>query len=174
MANTYIAIATVTVGSGGAANITFSSIPQTYNDLKLIFSLREAASNGVVKVTFNGSTTGYSAKQLVGAGGSGVSSNNNYTGGGTFWGAEGTSVISGFTDSTFSNCEIYIPNYTSSNNKSISADSVIENNASVSYVSLSAGLWSNSAAITSITIVQYTGNNFVQYSTATLYGIKNS
>ena len=33
MANTYVAIATVTVGSGGAASIDFTSIPATYTDL---------------------------------------------------------------------------------------------------------------------------------------------
>jgi hypothetical protein len=33
MATTYEAIATVEVGSGGAANIEFTSIPATYTDL---------------------------------------------------------------------------------------------------------------------------------------------
>jgi hypothetical protein len=38
MAATYKLIETVTVGSGGAANIEFTSIPQTYTDLKLVIS----------------------------------------------------------------------------------------------------------------------------------------
>jgi hypothetical protein len=33
MATTYEIIASVTVGSGGAANIEFTSIPATYTDL---------------------------------------------------------------------------------------------------------------------------------------------
>jgi hypothetical protein len=40
MALTYTAIKTVTVGSGGAANIDFTSIPQTYTDLVLKVSAR--------------------------------------------------------------------------------------------------------------------------------------
>jgi len=36
MANTLKKIQTVTVGSGGAASIEFTSIPQTYTDLKLV------------------------------------------------------------------------------------------------------------------------------------------
>jgi hypothetical protein len=40
MANTYEAIATVTVGSGGATDIEFTSIPGTYTDLLIKSSLR--------------------------------------------------------------------------------------------------------------------------------------
>jgi hypothetical protein len=39
MANTYEAIATVEVGSGGAADIEFTSIPGTYTDLAIKRSL---------------------------------------------------------------------------------------------------------------------------------------
>ena len=60
------------------------------------------------------------------------------------------------------------------NNKSVSIDSVTESNdTSYGYQALVAGLWSNSAAITNITLTPETGN-YAQYSTATLYGIKNS
>jgi hypothetical protein len=38
-------------------------------------------------------------------------------------------VTTSGTSNTFSSTEIYIPNYTSSNNKSVSVDSVTENNA---------------------------------------------
>ena len=38
--NSYESIATVTVGSGGAADVTFSSIPATYTDLLLKLSSR--------------------------------------------------------------------------------------------------------------------------------------
>jgi hypothetical protein len=42
MANTYEAIATVEVGSGGAATIEFTSIPATYTDLVVKVSARNA------------------------------------------------------------------------------------------------------------------------------------
>lgn len=83
---------------------------------------------------------------------------------------------SSFTANTFGNFEVYIPNYTSANNKSLSADSVTEDNASSVYgMSLVAGLWANTDAITSILVQDIAGgSNLAQYSTARLYGIKNS
>jgi hypothetical protein len=48
----------------------------------------------------------------------------------------------------------------------------MENNATLSLMNLAAGLWSNTSAITSIKITAV--GTFEQYSTATLYGIKNS
>jgi len=74
-----------------------------------------------------------------------------------------------YTANTFASAEIYIPNYTSSNYKSLSVDFVGENNATTSYQYFTAGLFSNTSAITSL-VIDGT-DNFVQYSTATLYGI---
>ena len=77
------------------------------------------------------------------------------------------------TASTFGNVEYYIPNYAGSNNKSVSVDHVTENNATAAIAALTAGLWSDSAAITSVKITPGSGT-FAQHSSATLYGIKNS
>jgi hypothetical protein len=63
------------------------------------------------------------------------------------------------------------PNYRSSNFKSFSADGANEDNNASIYEGLTTGLWSQTAAITSLTIG---GNNFAQYSTFTLYGISNA
>lgn len=174
MANTYIQIGSaVTVGSGGAATMGFTSIPGTYTDLVLKLTTRDTAATvdtGAVKVTFNGSATGYTNRNLVG------------TGSATSSGSVGTTYIdaglnakmptAGNTASVFSNIEIYIPNYAGSNNKSVSVDAAGENNQANTNCGLVAGLWSNTAAITSISIAPTT--LFAQYSTATLYGIKNS
>ena len=165
MATTYEAIATVTVGSGGAASIQFTSIPQTYTDLCIKMSVRSTAANFSIYIRPNGSTTNLSSINLQGNG----SAINNFTG--TTIQALATS--SGDTASTFGNSEFYIPNYTGSTNKSISSDGVSENNATGAYTRLVAGLWSQTSAITSIDLVPDTGD-FAQYSTATLYGIKNS
>jgi len=73
----------------------------------------------------------------------------------------------------FSNGSLYIPNYTSSNYKSASSDDVTENNATTAFQYLEAWLWSNTAAITSLTLQPNLGS-FPQYSSASLYGIKNS
>ena len=40
MADTYTLISSVTVGAGGASSIDFTSIPATYTDLLVKFSLR--------------------------------------------------------------------------------------------------------------------------------------
>lgn len=169
MANTYIALATVTVGSGGAANIEFTSIPQTYTDLVVKVSGRlNAAVDPTTKITFNGSTANYTNRVLYGSG-SAVSSFTNTPGYayGPYWNNSGNTV------STFSNGEFYIPNYTSSNNKSMSLEHISENNGTEAYQFLSSSLWADASAITSITITPINAS-LVQYSTATLYGIKKN
>ena len=170
MANTYEAIATVTVGSGGAATINFTSIPATYTDLLLKVSVRNTASalDRNMPITFNSSSTGYSERLLYGNGSSALSINRASSDLGYLYTNAANS-----TSNTFNNFELYIPNYAGSNYKSTSADYVLENNATAATTGLHAGLWSNSAAITSITI-SADGFSLVQYSTATLYGIKNS
>lgn len=163
MADTFVKIATVTVGSGGAANMSFSSIPNTYTDLCLKFSVRANSGSFIgVNLTLNGSSTSFTGKQLEGSGAAASSSNVTQN--------VGTGNGSTTTASTFSSHEIYFPNYAGSTNKSYSVDSVSETNATTAYADLQAGLWSNTAAITSLAVAPSTGN-FVQYSTATLYGI---
>lgn len=168
MPNTFIKISTVTVGAGGTSAIEFTSIPQTFTDLKVVFSLRSdrADTFDYIKQTFNGSSTGYSGRTLRGDGASVVSTNWS-----TSWNEPPMVNGNTSTASVFGNGEMYVPNYTSSNNKSVSFDMLNENNATTAYTGLSAGLWSNSAAITSIKMIPYYGTNWQQYSTATLYGI---
>jgi hypothetical protein len=167
MANTYVAIATVTVGSGGAATISFSSIPATYTDLLLKVSARtdQASVTSEINVTFNGSTSSISLRGLYG--------NGSAAGSQTLTRHPILGTGSTATTSTFGNSEIYIPNYAGSNNKSSSSDAVAESNTTTVFSYLNAALWSNTAAITSVTLTPDSGN-FAQYSTATLYGIKNS
>lgn len=164
MAN-MIPISTVTVGSGGAATIDFIGIPQTYTDLVLKISARTTyATNGDLGyVRFNGSSSTYSVKRLQGDG------SIAYSAGGSEIYFRNTGASD--TSSTFGNSEIYIPNYAGSNQKSVSSDSVSENNAALSYTLLSAGLWTGTAAITQVTLYPNNGN-FAQYSSATLYGIR--
>jgi hypothetical protein len=161
-----VAIQTVTVGSGGAASIDFTSIPQTYTDLVILCSLRSARTNGGadVIIRFNNSSTGYTNRRLAGTGSSVFSDTSEWTNGDS----------DSYTASTFSNAQFYIPNYTSSNNKSWSVDHVLENNATEAYATLATGLWSNSSAITSIKIYDTTNNNWKQFTSATLYGVTSS
>lgn len=169
MPNTFSLIASSTVGAGGAANITFSSIPATYTDLCLKVSVRSSDSSYVqgLLVAFNGSSSSFTYRLLEGDGSTAAS----YSGS---TGRIGPSTAALSTASTFSNIETYIPNYASSNNKSFSTDAVSENNlASQAYADLTASLWSNTSVISSISLSLQAGN-FVQYSTAYLYGIVKS
>ena len=164
-------IQSVTVPSGGSASIDFTSIPSTYTDLCLKVSLRDTNAGAAIDggIRLNGATTNYSWKQVKGNGAASSSS------GGTTetliyaWLHDGA----GATASTFANIDIYIPNYAGSSAKSISFDGVQENNATTAYAVLSAGLWNSTAAVNQVTIVT-SGTAFAQYSTAYLYGIRNS
>jgi len=174
MATTFTLISSVTVGSGGAANIEFTSIPATYTDLVVVASVRtdRALSNDEASVRINGSTSSIYTYRSIDGTGSGTQ-NNTETNTTRF---RNLNVIPGAnaTASTFGNLEMYLPNYTGSNNKSISFNYTMENEATLSYIGMAAGLWGSNSAITSIELFPRIGPNFVQYSTAYLYGISNA
>lgn len=171
---TYTLIASSTVGSGGAANIDFTSIPSTYTDLVVKFSIRTNRSSieDAIRIQFNGSGgTAYTSRILYGSG-SGSGASTNYTS--TAYTVSFSTVGNTATSSTFANGEMYIPNYAGSTNKSTSTDLVSENNATDAVAGLSAGLWSNTTAINQVTLTPNSGTLFNQYSTAYLYGIVKS
>jgi hypothetical protein len=172
MANTFIKIASTTVGSGGASDITFSSIPGTYTDLCLYLSGRY--SNAGTQATLwisqiNGSASGFSNRWIRGSGSSVFTSSD--VSGGIYVGQVNASSS---TANTFTNINMYFPEYAGSKNKSVIIDAIQENNQTEAYMGVSGGLWANTAAITSITIDPDGGNSFAQYTTASLYGIKKS
>jgi hypothetical protein len=175
MATTYTLISSVTVGSGGASTIDFTSIPSTYTDLLVKVSARQTlAPADSLGVKLNGATTGNSSRWLTGNG-TGVSSGTDASSVVvvSYAGVPGTNM----TANTFSNIEFYIPNYAGSTQKSISSDSVGESNSASTFAanaSILAGLQTSTSAVTSLTITNYSGGNFVQYSTAYLYGISNA
>jgi hypothetical protein len=170
---TYIKIASVTVGSGGAANIDFTSIPSTYTDLMIVHSMRgaNASTIGTVDITFNNSTSGYTNRSIFGT--STIVYAYTYTTLQYLWGGyyQGNST----TSNTFGNGQIYIPNYANSTLvKSAIIDQVSENNATTSdaaMATINGGLWNNTAAITSVKLKNEYAD-WMQHSTATLYGIK--
>jgi hypothetical protein len=170
MAANYVLLEKITVGAAGVASVTFNSIPQTgYTDLKVVGSIRTNrayASDGVY-FYFNSDTTSgnYSGKQLTGTGSAVQSTSYGYND--EIMYASGANA----TVSTFGNCEIIIPNYTSSNQKTASIDSVSENNATLAYSNLGTYKWTGTAAITAITFKPVSGTAFVQYSTFYLYGL---
>lgn len=167
MSNSYVLLEKVVVPAAGASSVTFANIPQTgYTDLVVKFSVRSttnvAGSGYFFFVRPNGSTTNQTYRAL-------------YTNGSSASSFSGTTLFadmnpSDYTASTFGNGEIYIPNYTSVNNKSMSTDVVTENNATNVTSGMYAGLWSNTSAITSLDFVPG-GGNFAANSTFYLYGV---
>jgi hypothetical protein len=162
----YILLEKITVGAAGASSVTFNSIPQTgYTDLVVKISARTNRALAVdgINISFNGSTSSFTGRYLEGDGSAASSATSTQF--------AGDAVSATATTNTFGNTEIYIPNYVSSNNKSFSSDAVTENNATNSAMDLIAGLWSNTAAITSIGLSPLVGTLFNQYSTFYLYGV---
>ena len=168
MAANYVLLEKITVGAAGASSVTFSGIPQTgYTDLVVKISARSSRTSlaSPMRLYPNGSSTGITLRFVQGDGSTAVSGTES-----AFSSYSGETSGASSTASTFGSHEIYIPNYTSSNYKSFSIDSVSENNATGAFAQLFANLWSNSAAITSLQILDGLGN-FAQYSTFYLYGV---
>jgi len=168
MPSSRILISSQTLASS-AASVTFSSIPATYTDLVVKVSGRTTIGVPSVaqRLRFNGlSTAIYSYTEINGDGSTPTSVRVS---GGT----ETPVVVNGATSTadTFSNTEIYIPNYTSTVAKQISVNYVAEDNAASAQIGAVASLINLTAAITSIEISFRT---FVTGSSFYLYGIKNS
>lgn len=173
MPATYKLIEAKSVGAGGASSITFASIPQIYTDLMLQISARSTRPGtyeGGLGVAINGnSSSGYSYYMLEAQGTSVVGSNTPYE---IDWASR--IPASQTTSSVFSNTEIYIVNYTLANQKNYIAEGVGENLSNTASLTLNGIKQTTTSAITSIVLREESGNVFTQYTTATLYGIKNA
>jgi hypothetical protein len=169
MSNSYVLLEKIVVPAAGASSVTFANIPQTgYTDLVVVSSARSATGSGNwdgVYVSFNGTsvTTNHSARRLYGFSSTAASDSSlPYA---------GIIPSNGTTANTFGSASMYIPNYAGNTNKSISVDASTENNSVNAINFLTAGLWSNTAAITSITLTTESTSNFMANSTFYLYGI---
>ena len=154
-----------TLGTAGSS-IEFTRIPQNFTDLYALISIRSSrsadADTGLAR--FNGTSTGYSGREMFGSGSSVLTNATS---------SEGIAFVvssANTTSNTFSNGYLYVPNYTGATNKSVSLDWVNENNATLAYGGIGAQLWSNTAAITTLTFIA-TNGNLIAGSTVSLYKI---
>jgi hypothetical protein len=164
--NSYQSIATVTVGSGGQANIEFTSIPSTYKHLQIRLSAQGTAGYDV-NLRLNSDTgSNYAFHYLNGQGasagtGAGTSTayinfSNNFLQGATI-------PAVGIMD---------ILDYASTSKyKTTRALAGSDANGS-GWLQLGSGLWQNTAAITTIQLYPASSQTFSQYTSAALYGIK--
>ena len=167
---TYTIISSVTVGSGGAATIAFTSIPATYTDLLVMHSMRTTTgtyNSEDMAINFNGSDANFNWR-ILRADQSSVTSSNNTN---NLWSRINEASA---TANTFSPGQFYITNYASSNYKSISQENFIQTNNAAKITDMNAVLWSNTAALTSITLFHRFSNTIAEHSTAYLYGISNA
>ena len=168
----YQSIATVTVGSGGSANITFSSIPSTYTHLQIrgsSKSTRVGAGQENIYFSLNGDTGGnnYSNHGLQGNG----SSTSGFAG----VNAPGNGVIFSYTANSETDILgaqiIDILDYANTNKyKTLRGLSGFDSNGA-GFILFSSALWRNTNAITSINLLPSSGV-FAQYTQFALYGIK--
>jgi hypothetical protein len=173
MPSSYSIIASVTVGSGGAANLEFLSIPQTFDHLVLELSLRlsNAVTYGTPKIQFNslGNDTNHSTRVLMAEG---ASVTQDLQSAGYIRRNPGGNIAANF----FSSATVKIGDYasTTKNKPHISHFNSPSNSSASSALGISASMWSNTSAISAIKILEDSAGTFAEYSTATLYGIKNS
>lgn len=158
-------IQTVSVGAGGAANITFSSILGTYTDLVLIISARSGNPGDQwdgIKIQFNATGSTYTYKSVRGNGYNTSQSTTDVVIGYM----TGNSAVSGIQGAT----RLTIANYAGSGLKTFIGDSASEGDF-YSRMGIFSGKWDGTAAITTIALTSESGQNFLQYSSASLYGV---
>lgn len=166
----YDSIATINVGTGGGASVTFSSIPSTYTHLQIRYiAKRNNAFNTLsAGIRFNGdSGTNYTRHELY-CDGSTVAGSAS-----TGLDASNTSVVTGTTPTnTFGAGVIDILDYTNTNKYTTFRQLTGADTNGAGFLNLASGLWLNTAAINSVTLL--VGSNWEQYSQFALYGIKGN
>ncbi len=159
--STEVAIATTTLGSA-ATSITFSSIPQTYTDLRLVLVGTTTVADAIF-LRYNGDTgTNYSRTVLQGDGSTAASSRQT---------SENLIYLTRTNlDTTLPQLfEIDIFSYAGSTNKTCLVASSQDKNGS-GVVVREVGLWRNTSAINEVSLNSFS-STFKVGTTATLYGI---
>jgi hypothetical protein len=156
--------------TGVAASIEFTAIPQDGTDLVVLIGVRCSGAFTFVSggLIINSAAADTSWRRLSGNGsspsiGSATAQTDYYF---------GEIPANNATSNVYSNSLVYIPNYTGSQQKSISSDSVTENNATLGDQIIVAGLCTKTAAVTSLTVRVYGGSASLNTgSTVSLYKI---
>lgn len=163
--NSYESIATVTVGSGGASTIDFTSIPSTYTHLQLRVSTTNNATQATLMRLNSDTGSNYSFHYLYSSGTSLVADsgvNTSYM----YVGNHATTIpMIGVID---------ILDYANTNKyKTVRVLSGSDtNNTNNTFLALWSGLWRSTSAITSVNFYCGGSTNFGNYAKIGLYGIK--
>lgn len=162
-----------TASASGNSSVTFSSIPSTYQHLQVRFLGRKTASSGTgILLTVNGdnSSSSYVRHYMYGDGSSTGASGNVS---GTYPAMYITYVTSSADLASAYGANIVdILDYTNTGkNKTFRSMSGTDVNGAGGFIQYSSGLWLNTAAITSLTFANSSGN-FDTGTSIALYGIK--
>jgi hypothetical protein len=169
----YESIATVNVGAGGSATVTFSSIPSTYTHLQLRAISRDGAAGSVatpIYFRWNSNTSNYAFHYIFGNGTS--ASGQAYTG--QAYAQAGFAAPGSAPANVFGAYVMDILDYANTNkNKTFRTLSGYESNSgnTDNAVAFESSWVADTTTISSITIFPGSGN-IAQYSSFALYGIK--
>jgi hypothetical protein len=171
----YDSISTVTVGSGGSASVTFSSIPATYTHLQIRGISKTDRANrfgDTFNVRFNSDTgSNYAWHELYGNGGAATASAGASA---TFMRLGRTSAVDAAINDIFGAQVIDILDYADTNKYKTTRSLDGDDLNGEGYVGIWSGLWQSTSAVTSITLIPNLGTNWVQYTQFALYGIKGA
>lgn len=172
-----VQIASVTLGA--AAAFDFTSIPQTYSSLQIVFSGRANDSGGVIAdlvLLFNGDNsnlgTNYDSERIITAGTTAPTTNSLPANNAIYIGQVTAGAAAAGLDAS---CVIDIPGYTSSRKKTATGNNAVRYNTSGTGIKhiTGCGFWINTAAITRIQVqADAVDRTFAIGSTCTLYGMK--
>lgn len=160
----------VTVGAGGAASISFSSIPQTYQHLQVRFAFRTSSTSAAgqfAAMRFNGdSGSNYAYHDIMGDGATASAiSLTSQTSAYFQRGATSTQAANVFGVTVVD----ILDAFATTKNKVVRGIGGFDSNGS-GRAYLYSGLWLSQNAVTSIALTPEAGN-FVQHTVASLYGV---
>ena len=167
------------LSSGSATMIDVTSIPSSYDHLYLMGSLRSdkaGAARTNAEIQFNGDTgTNYTTVHIYSGGGNNTPTGYKQTGVDSFDDIE--CAAADCLADTFSSFEMWIYNYSNTTHlKQCLLLSSTPNNDAAEHkggIKVTAGVWASTAAIDRIKMFVGT-DNFVQYSSMTIYGINGA
>jgi hypothetical protein len=163
--STYTPIASQTLSSA-TSSVAFTSIPQGYTDLVVVIGYKAATTNyPTLRLSFNGSATGYSGTQLYGTGSTAGSNRNSSAAYISIARAVGVPQAIGNTGTIIINLQNY-------SNTTTFKTVLARASASDTGTEADVGLWQNTSAITSFSIDSGSVNDFASGSTFSIYGIQ--
>ena len=160
--------------SSAQSTITFSSIPQTYTDLKVYVSARSTLTGSVrryIDCNINGlSTTQTYIRSIAYSTGSTVTDYDPVT---SNWSVQ---TAADAAANTFSQGEYYFSNYTNTTDHKAAnfTGGALGDSNNEHMIGIWGAIRTSNSAITSISFVSGDAGNFAANTVFSLYGIKNS